>query len=212
MVEPYGALLAFNPSWRAVYASLGTCGIWLFLSGLFLFDDDRPEQPPEHGFDFAGVALFMALLGLVFLLLYRGNYLGWHVSTPICIAVAALVVGLPLFVWRELVAPEPFIDLGGFAFRTVALTMLTSAFWCASLYGIAILLPDCLLALGYEHWKTGWVILPAGLIVAGDDVSRAASVSKRKPIWCGSSGSAWPERPSSDSGSPRSTSTPRGSG
>jgi hypothetical protein len=31
--------------------------------------------------------------------------------------------------------------LGAFAFRTVALTMLASAFWCAALYGVAIQLP-----------------------------------------------------------------------
>ena len=165
VVEPYGALLAFDPSWRAVYVSLTVCGVWLLLSGLFLFDDDRPKQPPEHGFDVAGAALFVAILGLFLFLLYRGDYLGWRVSTPICVATAAVGVGLALFVWRELVAPEPFIHLGGFAFRTVALSMLASAFWCASLYGVAILLPNCLLVLGYEHWKTGWVILPACLIV-----------------------------------------------
>jgi hypothetical protein len=33
------------------------------------------------------------------------------------------------------------------------------------MYGVAIQLPDCLLVLGYEHWKAGWVILPMGLIV-----------------------------------------------
>ena len=75
------------------------------------------------------------------------------------------MAALALFIWRELVAPEPFLHLGGFAFRTVALTMLASAFWCAALYGVAIQLPNCLLVLGYEHWKTGWVILPMGLIV-----------------------------------------------
>jgi hypothetical protein len=167
VVEPIGALTAFHPSWRAVFALLGACGVWFVLSGLFLFDDDRPEQQPRHGFDVAGMALFMAVLGLVFFLLYRGNYLGWRVSTPIGIAAAALAAGLALFLWRELVAPEPFIDLRGFTYRTVALTMLASAFWCASLYGVAIQLPNCLLLLGYEHWKTGWVILPMCLILVG---------------------------------------------
>ncbi|HEV3256093.1 MAG TPA: MFS transporter [Gemmataceae bacterium] len=165
MVESLGALLAFNPSWRAVFAILGACGVWLVLGGLFLFDDDRPGEQPRPGFDFAGAALFMAVLGLVFFLLYRGNYLGWRVSTPVWVGAAALATCLALFVWRELVAPEPFIDLRGFSYRTVALTMLASAFWCASLYGVAIQLPNCLLRLGYEHWKTGWVILPMGLIV-----------------------------------------------
>jgi hypothetical protein len=33
------------------------------------------------------------------------------------------------------------------------------------MYGVAIQLPNCLLLLGFEHFKTGWVILPMGLIV-----------------------------------------------
>jgi DHA2 family multidrug resistance protein len=165
VVEPIGALTAFNPSWRALFAGIGVCGGCLVLIALFLFPDDRPDRQPEHRFDFAGACLFMVTLGLILFLLYRGNYLGWRVSTPIRAAAAAALATLALFIWRELVAAEPFIHLGGFAFRTVALSMLASAFWCAALYGVAVQLPNCLLLLGYEHWKTGWVILPMSLIV-----------------------------------------------
>jgi DHA2 family lincomycin resistance protein-like MFS transporter len=164
-VEPLGALLAFNPSWRVLFTALGACGACLVLIGLFIFPDDRPSRRPVHGFDFAGAGLFVAIFGLVLFLLYRGNYLGWRVSTPIVTAAVAILAALTLFVWRQLVAPEPFLHLGGFAFRTVALAMLASGFWCAAMYGVAIQLPNCLLALGYEHFKTGWVILPMGLIV-----------------------------------------------
>jgi MFS transporter, DHA2 family, multidrug resistance protein len=164
-VEPLGALLAYNPSWRALFAALGVSGACLVLVALFIFPDDRPAHPPEHGFDFAGTGLFMVTVALILFLLYRGNYLGWRVSTPIWTAAAAVLAALALFIWRELVAAEPFLNLGGFAFRTVALAMLASAFWCAAMYGFAVQLPNCLLVLGYEHWKTGWVILPMGVIV-----------------------------------------------
>jgi DHA2 family multidrug resistance protein len=164
-VEPFGALMAFNPSWRMVYFGLGAFGTCLILIGLFLFPDDRPDYQPGHGFDFAGAGLFMAMYGLVLFLLYRGNYLGWRVSTPIVLAALAVVAAVALFIWREVVAAEPFLHVGGFAFRTVALAMVASGFWCAAMYGVAIQLPNCLLTLGYEHWKTGWVILPMGLIV-----------------------------------------------
>jgi DHA2 family lincomycin resistance protein-like MFS transporter len=165
VAEPVGALVAFNPSWRALFAGIGTCGVALFLIALCLFPDDRPARRPEHGFDFAGAGLFMVIYGLIFFLLYRGNYLGWRVSTPIWAAAGGVLAALALFIWRQLVAPEPFLHLGGFAYRTVALTMVASGFWCAALYGVAIQLPNGLLLLGYEHWKTGWVILPMGLIV-----------------------------------------------
>jgi DHA2 family multidrug resistance protein len=165
VVESIGALSAFHPSWRALFVALGVCGAYLLLVGLFIFPDDRPGRRPDHGFDFAGAGLFMAVLGLIFFLLYRGNYLGWGVSTPIWAAAAAALAALALFIWRELVAAEPFLNLGAFAFRTVALSMVASAFWCAALYGVAIQLPKCLLVLGYEHRKTGWVILPMCLIV-----------------------------------------------
>ena len=144
-VEPLGALLAFNPSWQMLFAVLGTCGACLVLVGLFIFPDDRPSHRPQHGFDFAGAGLFMAIFGLVLFLLYRGNYLGWRVSTPIVTAGPSILPAVALFIWRQLVAAEPFLHVGGFAFRTVALTMVASGFWCAAMYGVAIQLPNCLL-------------------------------------------------------------------
>jgi hypothetical protein len=165
VVESIGALVTFNPSWRALLAGMGACGVALVLIALCLFPDDRPVGWPEHGFDFAGACLFVVIFGLILFLLYRGNYLGWSVSTPVLAAAGGVVAALTLFIWRELVAPEPFLDLGGFAFRTVTLTMLASAFWCAALYGVSVQVANCLLVLEYEHWKTGWVIMPMGLIV-----------------------------------------------
>jgi MFS transporter, DHA2 family, multidrug resistance protein len=165
MVEPIGALSAFSPSWRALRVGIGVCGACLLLMALTLFPDDRPDHQPDHAFDFTGMTLFMVILGLILFLVYRGNYLGWSVSTPITIAAAGVLASLVLFIWRELVAAEPFVSLAGFGFRTVALSMLSSAFWCAALYGVSVQLADCLLLLGFEHWKTGWVITPMGVIV-----------------------------------------------
>jgi DHA2 family multidrug resistance protein len=182
-VEPIGALLAFYPSWRMLFLAFGVCGACLVLVGLFLFPDDRPGRRPEQGFDFAGLALFMTFFGLVLFLLYRGNYLGWRVSTPIVTAAVAAVAVLALFLWRELVAAEPFLHLGGFTFRTVALAMVASGFWCGAMYGVAIQLPQCLLVLGYQHFKTGWVILPMGLIVVAVMVAGGFVRHRGSLVW-----------------------------
>jgi MFS family permease len=165
IAEPVGALLTFHPSWRALFLGLGAGGLLLALGALFLFPDDRPARPPDQPFDFAGAVLFAAGLGLLFFLLYRGNYLGWLVSTPVWVASSALVAVVVLFVWREGVAPAPFIGLRAFTRRTVALTLLSAVFWCGALYGVAVQLPFALLLIGYEHVKTGWVMLPMSLAV-----------------------------------------------
>ena len=39
----FGALLAFHPSWRALFVGLGACGVALVLIALCLFPDDRPS-------------------------------------------------------------------------------------------------------------------------------------------------------------------------
>jgi DHA2 family multidrug resistance protein len=180
---PIGALLAFNPSWRLLFLILCLCGIALALIALFIFPDDRPARRPEHGFDFTGAGLFVLALVLILFLLYRGNYLGWRVSTPVWAAAGAVLVVLALFVWRELTAADPFLDLRAFTFRTVALAMLASAFWCAALDGVAVQLPNCLLVLGYEHRKTGWVILPMGLIVLSVMVLGGLVRDRGRLVW-----------------------------
>ena len=167
VAEPIGALIAFHPSWRALFVALAVSGVLLLLVAFFLFPDDRPECGPTHAFDFAGAALFMAGLALILFLLYRGDYLGWWTSNAVWGAAIALALVIALFVWRELTAPEPYLPFGAFAYQTIAITMLASGFWCGSLYGVALLLPDCLMALGFDHWKTGWVMMPMGLTVLG---------------------------------------------
>jgi MFS family permease len=165
LVEPIGAIIAFHPSWRALFVFMALCGLWFILCGIFFFTDDRPEHPPEQPFDYLGMILFACGLALIFFLLYRGNYLGWGVSTAIQAATIGLLVIAALFVWRQLVAPAPFLPVGAFGYRTVTLTMIVSGFWCASLYGVAIHLPNFLLLIGFQHWKTGWVMVPMGLIL-----------------------------------------------
>jgi predicted MFS family arabinose efflux permease len=183
VAEPIGALTAFHPSWRALFVGLAVSGVWLILVAFFLFPDDRPESGPAHRFDFAGASLFMAGLALIFFLLYRGNYLGWWTSNAIWGATVALALVVALFVWRELTAPQPFLPLGAFTYQTIAVTMLVSGFWCGSLYGVALHLPDCLLAVGYQQWKTGWVMMPMGLAVVGSMLLGATIWRRHHYVW-----------------------------
>jgi MFS family permease len=183
LAEPLGSLLAFHPSWRAMFAGIAVCSAWFIVCGLCLFPDDRPARKPEKPFDWPGALLFAVGLALFFFILYRGNYLGWLVSTPICVALVAFGVVTAVYVWRQIVAPEPFMRLSGFTYRTVCLTMLTAACWGASLYGVAIQLPEYLLLRGYEHWKAGWVTLPMSLVLTATMVLGGFIVQRTEMVW-----------------------------
>src|SRR5262249_44832344 len=115
--------------------------------------------------DWFGALLLAVWLGLMLFLLYRGNYLGWLVSTPICLALAGVAATTVLYVWRQLTAPAPYMPLSGFTFWPVTLAMECSAFWAGSLYGVAIMLPRYLLFRDYQQWKAGWVLLPLSLVL-----------------------------------------------
>src|SRR5262245_47546707 len=122
LAEPLGGLIAFNPSWRAGFGIIAALGAWFVVCGWFLLPDDRPSRWPAQSFDWLGVFLFTALLSFVLVLLYRGNYLGWWISTPIWLTIGGVCLALVLFIWREAVAGDPFINLRALSFRTVAVT------------------------------------------------------------------------------------------
>jgi predicted MFS family arabinose efflux permease len=183
VAEPLGGLVAFHPTWRALFVFMAVCGVWLIVGGYFLFPDDRPANPPAHAFDYLGAVLFGSALVLIFFLLYRGNYLGWGLSTPICLAAVALAVVIALFILRQLNAPEPYMPLGAFSYQTIALTMLTSGFWCASLYAVALFLPNYLLLIGYQQWKSGLMLLPMGFCLTVSMLLSALPTERGWYVW-----------------------------
>ena len=63
--EGIGGLLAFNPSWRAMFVGSALVGLWLMTYGAVALPEDAPAAPPSDGFDWAGAALLAAITGLV---------------------------------------------------------------------------------------------------------------------------------------------------
>jgi MFS family permease len=183
MAEPLGALLAFAPSWRVLFVILAGISLWLIVVAVVLFPDDRPATRPDKPFDALGATLLAMWVALVLFLLYRGNYLGWTVSTPIRLAAVGLVVVTGLFIWRQLTAAEPFVNLSAFGYPTVAVTMVCAALWSAALYGGAVQFSDYLLLRGYERWKAGRVMLPPALAIMTSMLLGAFIVRRPAYVW-----------------------------
>jgi MFS transporter, DHA2 family, multidrug resistance protein len=114
--------------------------------------------------DWTGVATLAIALGALETVLEEGNKDDWFGSTFILRLSLAAAVALPLFVWRELAAAKPLLNLRlllrrNFGFGTLANFMLGAA-----LYGSSFILPLYLSQVqGYNAEQIGEVLMWYGM-------------------------------------------------
>ena len=132
--------------------------------------------------DFVGFALITLGLGLMQVVLDRGQQDGWFSSLPIVTMTLTVVLALAAFALREWQRSDPLVDLRllrdrGFAVANILMFMLG-----ALLLGSTALLPLFMQSLlGYTAMDAGLVLSPGGFAimvlmpVVGQLVSRADS-------------------------------------
>lgn len=162
--EGLGGLLAFNPSWRAMFVGCALMGLWLIVYAAVALPADAPAAAPSESFDWAGAALLAAITGLAVFICYRGQYLGWFDNLAISLSILALPVAAMLFAWRELVAARPLLSPGLFLHVTGTLATLTSFFWNAALAALAVVVARYLTACGFQTWQAGLILAAAGVV------------------------------------------------
>ncbi len=124
----------------------------------------RRASPPRA--DFAGFALITLGLGLMQVVLDRGQQDGWFASLPIVTMTITVVLAITVFVIREWRRADPIVDLRllrdrGFAAANVLMFMLG-----ALLLGSTALLPLFMQSLlGYTAVDAGLVLSPGGLAI-----------------------------------------------
>jgi len=117
----------------------------------------------KHG-DWLGIAMLAVGLGALETVLEEGNKDDWFGSPFIVRLALVAAVALPLFVWRELAAAQPLLNLRlllrrNFGFGTLANFMLGAA-----LYGSSFILPLYLSQTqGYNAEQIGEVLAWTGL-------------------------------------------------
>ena len=132
------------------------------------FIEDPPYLVREKGkLDVAGLFFLAMGLGALQVFLERGNEKDWFGSDFIrCLAVAALM-GLGLFIWRELTTDKPVVNL-----RILKDTNFTSATLLNGILGMGLFaalftLPLFLQTLlGYPAFNSGLALVPRGLAMA----------------------------------------------
>ena len=156
-----GGWLTDNFDWRWIFfinIPLGILAVWMATT--FLPPDDT--GPRKRGdVDWQGI-LFLALgLGAFQTVLEQGQQDDWFSSAFIRRMAILSVAGSILFVWRELTAEHPAVDLRVLRYRSLAAGSIISLAVGMGLYGTVFVVPVfSQTILNFTATKTGLMLVP----------------------------------------------------
>lgn len=162
-----GGWLTENYSWPWIFYINLPLGL---LAGLLCWQyvpEPSVKTQRSGGIDWLGL-FFLALgIGSLQILLERGQAKDWFASTEIVIETILAITGLVAFVWRELVAEHPMVELRILRSRQMATGVVFAMVLGFALYASVFVLPVFLQGLlHYSAWDTGIVMFPGAIASA----------------------------------------------
>ncbi|HKJ30761.1 MAG TPA: DHA2 family efflux MFS transporter permease subunit [Balneolales bacterium] len=161
-----GGWLTDHYSWRWIFYVNLPVGIVAFLLSM-IFVTDVPYEIKNKKVDWLGILFLVVGVGSLQTVLERGQDDDWFSSKFILILTIIAVIGIILFIVRELTAEKPVVDLKvlrhpSLAFGSIFITILGFG-----LYGSVFAFPVFTQRLlGYTALQTGLILLPGGIATA----------------------------------------------
>ncbi|MBC8280302.1 MAG: MFS transporter [Chloroflexi bacterium] len=124
------------------------------------------REAKRSKFDWLGAALSTGVLVALLLAMTTGNKAGW-LSPPIMAAFAGAIGMLVAFVWWELRADAPMLDLSLFRGRTFTLGVSAAFLTFLGSSAVLFMMPFYLQnVLGYSAKTAGFVVVPGAICMA----------------------------------------------
>ena len=160
-----GGWLTDSYSWRWIFyinVPIGLAG--LFMQNIFVEDPPYIKAAKAEKIDFMGFGLMAIGIGLLQIILDKGQEVDWFSAHWVCWSSCIASVSLILFVWHELRTAHPIVNLRVLKNRNFAVATFLVAILGAILYGSTATLPIMLQGLmGYTALASGWVMTPRGI-------------------------------------------------
>ena len=125
-----------------------------------------PSASAAIGIDYWGLGLLILAIGALQIMLDKGQEDDWFGSRFIVTCSIVAIVGLAVFIVRELAIDHPVLDLRLFAQRNVGMTQLVMFMVGLSLYSSTVLIPQFLQEImGYSARQAGMAVSSGGLVL-----------------------------------------------
>ena len=174
-----GGFLTDGPGWRyAFYVNLPVGFVALAILD-FCFPHIRARKAADFRIDYAGaVSLVAALVPFLLALSWGGRDYPWASPVIVGMALAGILFGVT-FVFVELRAAHPIVDLALFRNSIVSIALSTAFLTSAAMFGATLFIPLFVQSvLGSSATESGKILMPLTLsllltaIVAGQGISR----------------------------------------
>jgi DHA2 family multidrug resistance protein len=159
-----GGWLTDSYSWRWVFyinVPIGVASI--IMTRLFVFDPHYIKRASSK-IDYWGIGMLAVGIGLLQVVLDKGQEKDWFATMWITVVAVAAVVALVAFMFRELMIDHPVVQLRVFKDRTYSTGVFLMSMLGVGLYGTTVLIPLILQTLlGYPALRAGIAMAPRGL-------------------------------------------------
>lgn len=159
-----GGWITDSYSWRWVFYINLPVGIAATVMIKMVIHDPPYIRRATSRVDYYGIGLLAVGLGALQIVLDKGQEADWFAAHWVVMATCISLVGLTIFVIRELRTRHPVVDLRVLRVRTYATGVFMMTVLGFVLYGSTVLIPIFLQTLlGYPSLQAGLAMLPRGL-------------------------------------------------
>src|ERR1035441_2914190 len=159
-----GGYITDNFSWPWIFYINIPIGILATIMILTFVHDSQVRKKVDT-VDWWGIILLVTGIGSLQIVLERGEPEDWFDTNYIIVLTILSALGLVGFVWRELVADHPIVNLRILKERSLAVGMVFTFILGFGMYASVFVFPIfCQNLLGFTAQQTGELMIPSGLI------------------------------------------------
>jgi len=165
---PLGGFIVDNYSWPYIFYINIPIGIVATLLTLqYVRSPKYAEKKSRKEIDWAGIGLLALAVGSLQYVLERGQEEDWFSSTSITVLSVVTVFSLFFFIWRELTAKNPIVELRVLRNGNLRVGTILSFILGFGLYGSTFIIPLYTQStLGWTAQQSGALMVPAALTTA----------------------------------------------
>ncbi len=161
-----GGWITDNWSWHWIFFINIPIGIISLAMSLWFVRDPHYMKRTVTSIDYWGLMLLSIWVGCLQMVLDKGQREDWFASDFILVLTIITIVAFSLFIFVELTAENPIVDLKVFLSYSFSSGNIVIFFVVAGLFGSIILLPIYLQSLmGYTAYLAGMILGPGGIAI-----------------------------------------------